>query len=62
MPLGINHYARHDVFLACRWHFVAVALIAAVLVIVQRKTILGNAAAVGETARRRSSPASMPSR
>ena len=48
MPAWINDYARHDVFLGLPMaFFVAVALIA-VLVIVQRKTILGKyAAAVG---------------
>ena len=48
MPGWINDYARHDVLLGLPMaFFVAVALIA-VLVIVQRKTILGKyAAAVG---------------
>jgi len=48
MPAWINDYARHDVFLGLPMaFFVAVALIA-VLVIVQSKTILGKyAAAVG---------------
>ena len=48
MPGFINNYARHDVILGLPWaFFVAVAVIAA-LIIVQRKTILGKyAAAIG---------------
>ncbi|HBX68427.1 MAG TPA: ABC transporter permease [Chloroflexi bacterium] len=48
MPDWINYYARKDVFLGLPWAFWVAILVIIVLVIVQRKTILGKyAAAIG---------------
>ncbi len=48
MPAWINDYARLDVFLGLPWAFFVAILVIAVLVVVQRKTILGKyAAAIG---------------
>ena len=48
MPAWINDYARLDVLLGLPWAFYVAILVIAVLVIVQRKTILGKyAAAIG---------------
>jgi ribose/xylose/arabinose/galactoside ABC-type transport system permease subunit len=48
MPAWINDYARRDVLLGLPWAFFVALLVVAVLVVVQRKTILGKyAAAIG---------------
>ena len=48
MPGMINNYARQDAFLGLPWAFFVAIAVIAVLVIVQRKTILGKyAAAIG---------------
>ena len=48
MPGMINSYARHDAFLGLPWAFFIAIAVIIVLVIVQRKTILGKyAAAIG---------------
>ena len=48
MPDWINYYARKEVFLGLPWAFWVAILVIIVLVIVQRKTILGKyAAAIG---------------
>jgi ribose/xylose/arabinose/galactoside ABC-type transport system permease subunit len=48
MPAWINDYARLDVFLGLPWAFYVALAVIAVLIIVQRKTILGKyAAAIG---------------
>ena len=48
MPAWINDYARKDVLLGLPWAFWVAVLVIVVLVIVQRKTILGKyAAAIG---------------
>jgi ribose/xylose/arabinose/galactoside ABC-type transport system permease subunit len=48
MPVWINDYARKEVLLGLPWAFYVAILIVAILVIVQRKTVLGKyAAAVG---------------
>ena len=48
MPEGINDFARAPVFLGLPWAFYTAVLLIAVMVIVQRKTILGKyAAAIG---------------
>ena len=48
MPGMINSYARHDAFLGLPWAFYIAIAVIIVLVIVQRKTILGKyAAAIG---------------
>ena len=48
MPAWINDYARLDVLLGLPWAFYVAILVIVVLVIVQRKTILGKyAAAIG---------------
>jgi len=48
MPAWINDYARQDVFLGLPWAFYVALAVIAVLIIVQRKTILGKyAAAIG---------------
>ncbi len=48
MPGFINSYARHDVLLGLPWAFFVAVAIIIVLIIVQRKTILGKyAAAIG---------------
>lgn len=48
MPGFINSYARHDVLLGLPWAFFVAVAVIIVLIIVQRKTILGKyAAAIG---------------
>jgi ribose/xylose/arabinose/galactoside ABC-type transport system permease subunit len=48
MPAWINDYARQDVFLGLPWAFYVALAVIAVLIILQRKTILGKyAAAIG---------------
>jgi ribose/xylose/arabinose/galactoside ABC-type transport system permease subunit len=48
MPAWINDYARREVVLGLPWAFFAAVLVIAVLVIVQKRTILGKyAAAIG---------------
>jgi ribose/xylose/arabinose/galactoside ABC-type transport system permease subunit len=48
MPAWINYYGRRDVILGLPWAFLVALAVTAVLVIVQRKTILGKyAAAIG---------------
>lgn len=48
MPGFINYYARHDVLFGLPWAFYAALAVIAILVIVQRKSILGKyAAAIG---------------
>jgi ribose transport system permease protein len=48
MPTWINNYARQDVFLGLPWAFYVALAVIAVLIILQRKTILGKyAAAIG---------------
>lgn len=48
MPGWINHYARQNVVLGLPWAFFVAVAVIAILVIVQRKTILGKyAAAIG---------------
>ena len=48
MPAWINDYARADVLLGLPWAFYVALLVIAVLVVVQRKTIVGKyAAAIG---------------
>ncbi len=48
MPAFINYYARQDAFLGLPWAFFVALAVIALLVIVQRKTILGKyAAAIG---------------
>jgi len=48
MPAWINNYARQDVFLGLPWAFYVALAVIAVLIILQRKTILGKyAAAIG---------------
>ncbi len=48
MPAWINDYARKDILLGLPWAFYAALFVIAVLIIVQRKTILGKyAAAIG---------------
>ena len=48
MPDWINYYARKDVFLGLPWAFWVAILVILVLIIVQRKTILGKySAAIG---------------
>jgi hypothetical protein len=48
MPAWINYYGRSDVILGLPWAFLVALAVTAVLVIVQRKTILGKyAAAIG---------------
>ena len=48
MPGFINNYARQDVFLGLPWAFFVALVVIGILIIVQRKTILGKyAAAIG---------------
>jgi ribose/xylose/arabinose/galactoside ABC-type transport system permease subunit len=48
MPAWINNYGREEVFLGLPWAFFVAMAVIAVLVVVQRKTILGKyAAAIG---------------
>ncbi|UCF97802.1 MAG: ABC transporter permease [Spirochaetaceae bacterium] len=48
MPAWINNYARKDVFLGLPWAFYVALAVIAMLIILQRKTILGKyAAAIG---------------
>lgn len=48
MPTWINDYARHDVLLGLPWAFFVAVAVIVILVVVQRKTILGKyAAAIG---------------
>jgi ribose/xylose/arabinose/galactoside ABC-type transport system permease subunit len=48
MPAMINYYARQDVILGLPWAFIVAIAVTIVLIIVQRKTILGKyAAAIG---------------
>jgi ribose/xylose/arabinose/galactoside ABC-type transport system permease subunit len=48
MPAWINNYARQEVFLGLPWAFFVALAVIAVLVVVQRKTIIGKyAAAIG---------------
>jgi ribose/xylose/arabinose/galactoside ABC-type transport system permease subunit len=48
MPAWINDYARRDVLLGLPWAFYVACAVIAILVVVQRKTILGKyAAAIG---------------
>jgi ribose/xylose/arabinose/galactoside ABC-type transport system permease subunit len=48
MPAWINNYARQDVLLGLPWAFYVALAVIAVLIILQRKTILGKyAAAIG---------------
>jgi ribose/xylose/arabinose/galactoside ABC-type transport system permease subunit len=48
MPAGINDYARAEVLLGLPWAFYVAVLVIAALVVVQRRTVLGKyAAAIG---------------
>ncbi len=48
MPAWINDYARKDVFLGLPWAFFAAIVVIAVLVLLQKRTVLGKyAAAIG---------------